>query len=366
MADADQEHDRRWYERAFRRAGLPLLIEDYSAREDIFTRAIPLLGFLFLLEILAPLQDGWPWWANALAVTVAMAVLLGGVAVLNVRQGRPAVSVPRRIGTPELVAFVLLPAVVGAAAGLADGLVVERFVVAVVVNLLILGLVWVVVGLGLISIVGWALRRFLGELLGSLSLLTRAAPLLLFFALVLLLTNEMWQVFGELTDNGSGFIGLFFLGFAALFISLRIPGEVAKIESEVSPDLPLSTLQRLNVGLVMFVSHGLQVLVVSAAVAVFFIIFGALAIKPSVQTGWLGHPPQELFGWTMSGRRHAVTAELVRVSVAIAAFSGLYYALTVLTDQQYRREFLAELETAMRRTFTLRAEYLRRWFAPVP
>lgn len=31
------------YERDFRRAGLPLLIEDYSAREDIFTRAVPLL-----------------------------------------------------------------------------------------------------------------------------------------------------------------------------------------------------------------------------------------------------------------------------------------------------------------------------------
>ncbi len=33
----------REYEAAFRRAGLPNLIEDYSAAEDIFTRALPLL-----------------------------------------------------------------------------------------------------------------------------------------------------------------------------------------------------------------------------------------------------------------------------------------------------------------------------------
>ncbi|CAN5200038.1 hypothetical protein BH20ACT20_BH20ACT20_07380 [soil metagenome] len=29
------------YERRFRRAGLPLLIEDYSASGDIYTRAVP-------------------------------------------------------------------------------------------------------------------------------------------------------------------------------------------------------------------------------------------------------------------------------------------------------------------------------------
>jgi len=34
------------YERRLRRAGLPLLIEDYSAYEDIFTRAAPLLALV--------------------------------------------------------------------------------------------------------------------------------------------------------------------------------------------------------------------------------------------------------------------------------------------------------------------------------
>src|SRR5437762_13627914 len=51
------------YEAAFRRAGLPNLIEDYSAAEDIFTRALPLLGLVFLLEISNALILRYAWWA---------------------------------------------------------------------------------------------------------------------------------------------------------------------------------------------------------------------------------------------------------------------------------------------------------------
>jgi hypothetical protein len=48
--------------------------------------------------------------------------------------------------------------------------------------------------------VGWAGRRLVGQLAASLLLLTRAIPLLLFFALVLLLTTEMWQAFAQAPD----------------------------------------------------------------------------------------------------------------------------------------------------------------------
>ena len=48
------------------------------------------------------------------------------------------------------------------------------------------------------------------------------------------------------------------------------------------------------------------------------------------------------------------------VSGALAAFSGLYYAIAVLTDDTYRREFLDELSAQLRGVFRLRAEYLQR------
>jgi hypothetical protein len=50
------------YERSFRRAGLPLFIEDLSAWEDIFNRAAPLLALVFLGEMFGALNLDWSWW----------------------------------------------------------------------------------------------------------------------------------------------------------------------------------------------------------------------------------------------------------------------------------------------------------------
>lgn len=69
-------------ERRFRRAGLPLLSEDFSAREDVFNRAFPLLALVLLAELVAALDVDWAWWANAAAVLGALAVTLAAVPLL--------------------------------------------------------------------------------------------------------------------------------------------------------------------------------------------------------------------------------------------------------------------------------------------
>ena len=58
------------------------------------------------------------------------------------------------------------------------------------------------------------------------------------------------------------------------------------------------------------------------------------------------------------GGRLTITEELLRVSGAIAAFGGVYYAIAVLTDSTYREEFLEDIVGELRETFPLRAEYL--------
>lgn len=52
------------YERYFRRAALPLFIENYTAAEDIFTRAVPVIGFVFIAEMLGAISLDWSWIAN--------------------------------------------------------------------------------------------------------------------------------------------------------------------------------------------------------------------------------------------------------------------------------------------------------------
>lgn len=345
------------FERSFRRAGLPLLIEDYSAREDIFTRAVPLLGLVFIVEVLGAIKLDWPLAANLAAIAGGLAIVLGAFAALNRSRGRPALARPDEVGAAELATFVFVPALLP----LIFGFQPLSAAVTAAGNAILLVVVYLVVGFGVLSIVSWAAARLLGQLAASLLLLARALPLLLIFALVLFLTTEMWQVSASVSRQALVAIGLLFVGFGAVFLVARLPREVGELEREAGGGgPPLSDRQRLNVGLVLFISQALQVLVVSLAIALFFVLFGLLAIQPEVRDAWIGsNGANVLVSFHALGERVELSEELLRVSGAIAAFSGLYYAIAVLTDSTYREEFLEELTGQMRVTFRNRADYLK-------
>jgi hypothetical protein len=343
------------YERRFRRQGLPLLIEDYSPYEDVFTRAAPFLALVFVTEMLAAGQLDRAWWANLLAALGGLTILLAALALLNLRRGHRALAIPERVGRWELAAFVLVPAL----PPLIFGGQLGSALATVLANAVILGLVYLVVGLGMLAIVVWAGRRLMDQLATSLELLGRAVPLLLVFALVLFVNTEMWQVFSGAPDTFLAIIGGLFAVIGATFLVLRLPREVAALEREISPERPLRRPERFNVGLVMFVSQGLQVVIVSLAVGAFFVLFGAFAIGPGVMDAWIGSTGNELLSVRLFGEEARLTVELLEVSGALAAFSGLYYAIAVLTDSVYRAEFLEELEQSLRDTFVARADYLR-------
>ncbi len=341
-------------ERGFRRAGLPLFIGDYSATTDVYTRVVPLLGLILLGEMLGALNLEWSALANVAAALGGLCLLLGALALVNRRQGRPPLGLPARVGKTELAAFVILPALLP----LIFGGQWRSAVVTALVNLLLLAVIYGVVGYGLLWIVRWVLGRLAGQLRSSLGLIAKALPLLLIFALLSFMTQEAWQIFpGIGTPIFFLVVGLFvFLG--ALFLAVRIPTEVRRIEREAGADAPpLDRRQRLNVGLVMFVSQAVQVLIVSIALGAFFVAFGLLAINDEVRSGWLGTPGDVLVDFELFGERLELTAELLRVSGGLAAFAGFYFAIAMLTDSTYRDEFLDELTSEMRASFVARTEY---------
>ena len=105
-------------------------------------------------------------------------------------------------------------------------------------------------------------------------------------------------------------------------------------DGEVSlPDSEVRGYERANLILVLLVAQVVQVLVLALAVFAFFMVFGSIVMKHSVQEAWTG------------GTIHALpvadnlSVELVQVSVFLAAFSGLYFTVTVLTDETYRAQF---------------------------
>jgi hypothetical protein len=343
------------YERRFRSAGLPLFIEDYSAREDVFTRAAPFLALVFLGEMLGAVQLDWSLLANVAAALGGLAVLLVAFGLINRLREGPFWSFPEDVGRLELAAFVLLPALLP----LIFGGQLGSALITAAANAVLLLLVYAVVGYGLLSIVRWASRRLLAQLRASLDLLGRALPLLLVFANVLFLTAELWQAartmptsFAVLLVCVLGFVG-------AAFLITRLPREVRGLEEEAGgAGPPLTTRQRLNVGLVMLVSQALQIAVVGLAVFGFFIVLGVLMVNDTVREQFMGSSGHVALRLNLFGEPVQVTRELLRVSGGIAMFSGLYWAVAVLTDVSYRKEFLDELTREMTETFKARRDYL--------
>jgi hypothetical protein len=354
-SDQKIEAELETYEAAFRRDGLPMLTEDYSPAYDIFTRAVPLLGFVLLLELLGPVNADFSLALNIAVVLVAVALMLLALALVNRHRGRPMLSRPRKVGKVELVAFVVVPA-------LLPGLISDHWGIAALTalfNLALLALILGVVGFGLFSILHWAFGRLLSELSRSFGLLVKAVPLLMIFSLILFLTPELWEVFAQLQGASLAIlVGLFVL-LGAAFLIARLPKEVESLERDAGGEgPPLKARQRFNVGLVLFISQSLQVLLVALAVAGFFVVFGMLTINSELIEGWIKGTPDVLFGFPLGGREAELTVELLRVATALASFTGLYFAISMMTDDLYRREFLDRITDEMKQTFARRSEYL--------
>lgn len=344
------------YEESFRRAGLPLFSEDVSAWEDVFNRAAPLLGLVFLGEMLGAGDLDWAWWQNLLAVAGGLAILLIGIALVNRIRGRSFSATPDRLGKTELAGFVLVPAVlpvifggqVGSALLTAGG------------NLLLLALIYAVLGLGLFSILRWVLARFLAQLRTAFTLLARAVPLLAIFVLLSFPTQELWEIFTNPTRGVYAVILALLVVLAAAFLAVRLPREARALEGEAGEgSAPLSRPQLFNVELVMFVSQAGQVLLVSLMIAAFLTVFGVLAIDDSLREQWIGSPGRELLRFELFDQQLELTSELLRVAFGLAAFSGFYFSIAIFTDSTYRAEFLDELTSEMRVSFEERAEYLK-------
>jgi hypothetical protein len=343
------------YERRFRRAGLPLFVEDYSAREDVWTRAAPFLALVFIGEMVGAIDLDWSLLANLAAALGGLAFLLGAFGVLNRLRGRRFWSLPEDVGSAELAAFVLVPAALPLIFGGQWG----SAAVTAGVNLVLLGLAFGVIRYGLFAIVRWTGARLFEQLAASLSVISRAVPLLLVFALVLFINTEMWQVFSRIPDAFLILVGVLFVLAGSVFVAAQLPREVRELEEGAgAAGPPLEPRQRFNVGLVMFVGQALQILVVCLAIGGFFVVFGALAVGADVRDAWEVERQEVILRLTLFGEQLQVTEALLRVSGGIAAFSGLYYAIAVLTDSTYREEFRDELTSEMADSFAARAEYL--------
>ena len=120
--------------------------------------------------------------------------------------------------------------------------------------------------------------------------------------------------------------------------------------------------QQGNVLLVLFYSQAVQILLVTIAIGVFFFGFGLVAIRPEVMGVWLGQIGSEvLWSGDVFGREVEVTRALLHVSGLLAALSGFYFTVYVITDSTYRQEFFEEIIGEVRQSLAVRNTYLALW-----
>ncbi|NNL68527.1 MAG: hypothetical protein HKO70_01020 [Acidimicrobiia bacterium] len=364
-------------ERWFLRRGVPHLIANYNAAEDVFTRALPLLTILFLFSMVGALDTEFTVWQNIGVTVGGFALLIGIWAAVNRLRGiRPLLARPSRVGALELAVFVFGPALVP----IVFGGQFANAAVVVIVNALILLVVYLGASYGVVSIAAWAVRHVVSDLGGALRIAMRALPLLLLFNAFLFINAEVWQVTSRIDLTLLvGALGLFVV-LGTVFLLSRLPGEVSDLatfgsweevaglcegtpmEGRVAqsdlPDYPLTRRQRGNVGLVILFSQGVLALAVSVFIGLFFVVFGLLIMNPDTLVQWTERPLNELYAVSFRGDRVVLTEELLRAAGFLAAFSGLYFTVNAATEATYRKEFFDGLLREVRQSMAVRETYL--------
>jgi hypothetical protein len=288
-------------------------------------------------------------------------------------------AVRRGLGRGRLVPMVGVALVVGAAAGVGVGIVTGSVSAGLSVGLLVAGAVlagYAGTTLRVRPIARWAGAHTFRSLGLLFPLATRALPLLLLFVTFLFINTEVWMVASSLGAGVLTMALMFFVLVATGFLLVRLPEELDRVDDEIQGDrlvaacagtplegaagrvvdgvdharhVEVTGYEKANLILVLLVSQLVQVLLLSVAVCLFFLEFGTVVMQEPVVQSWLGHAPDTLFG--------GLTVELVKVSVFLAGFSGLYFTVYAVTDTTYREQFFSSIVDELERAVAVRAVY---------
>lgn len=371
----------------FVRIGIPHFIEDFTASEDVWTRAVGFLSLVFVGELFLTFGSDFNGWYQAGVFVVGLAVMVGAVIALNKYRGRSDFARPDDIGIAELALFVLVPPFLAILGGHNTR---AEFVGVVVLNLAILLVVYTVVSWGLFAMARWGLAAMWSHLTQVAQLLGSILPLMLLFSAFLFLNAEIWQVVNDfpvvLFAIVVGSLGAIALVFLTGAMSGSIQGlRFFKHWDEVCDALastplkdcdtsafpgtpehvPLGRAARFNLTLRLVVGLAVQVLLVTLLIFGFYVVFGMLTVREDTMLQWTtleaGTPELQnvtLLTFGLAGHEVILTTLHLVASGFVAAFSGLQFAVSLVTDESYTEAFVEDSNAEMREALAVRAAYL--------
>jgi MFS family permease len=380
-------------ERWFVSQGVPNLIADYRFRSHVLPRMLPFLVTAIVgsvtLAVLLPRAEAGP---GAVAVALGLLLVLLCLPWLLARLGRRMPRLSRNSATPVLIAFavtpLLIPLLLIGAYGRPDrALVIGRagtptVQVAVVTGLVLVAafvaifvLSWFVTAYGLVPLAVLATRHAVSDMRGSLQLQGRAMPSLLFVTFFLFFTGELWQLMNHLAWGRLVLVLALFAAVTVLATSARLRGEIDRVEQDLSPQrlstafagTPLATLtpttqptppppltarQETNVLMVLATRQLVQAAVVGLGLFAFFVTLGLIIVDHTTAATWIGDEPQRS-AWVPF-----IPVALLRAAALLAGFGSMYFAITTMTQKEYRQEFFEPVISDVERTLAVRAAYL--------
>ncbi len=370
----------------FVQRGIPHFIDDFKASEDVWTRAVGFLTFIFFCELFLTFGREIEGIAQVGVFILGMLVIAVAIGLVNRWRGRSWFARPDTIGIGELALFVLVPPVLALLGGHRDN---GGVLLVVFVNIVVLILIYLVVSWGLFAMIRWGLQVMAHHLRAALQLLGRTLPLMLLFSAFLFLNAEIWQVANNFTVPLFAIVLFGLVAIGSVFILGSLSGAIDELRTfdaweEIEAELdgtplvgfdtsgfegeprrvPLSSAARRNLTLRLLVGLGAQVLLVSLLIFVFYTGFGLLTVREDTLLQWTTRTLENegeiiLARFRLFGEEILFTKLHLIVSGFVAAFSGLQFAVSLVTESTYREEFVAESNAEVREALAVRAVYLR-------
>ncbi|MFW2334483.1 hypothetical protein [Ilumatobacter sp.] len=363
----------------FMRRGLPHAAPNFTATADVWTRAWPFLVVVLFLETFTIFDDDVAGWNQALRLLIGVAITVAAFALFNRIRGWDWFGLPDRIGAVELAFFVFAPVIISI---LVVGVDATRVTTLIAVNLVILGLSYVVISYGLLPAMRVGLLQAVGQLRTVVQLVARSLPMLLIITAFIFLNAEMWQVASELPNSYLVLILIGFFTMAVGFLLLQVPRETDQLARFASwdecveiarrsgapmdvtaddltgvpppPDLP--RVERANVAVALTISQTVQATLVGIITATFYLAFGLLAVRRETLTQWTTNDSIEpIATLDFLGSQIIVTREHFAVAAFVGAFSLLQFAVSSVIDSSYRDQFHDEVARDVREVLAVRA-----------
>ncbi len=349
-------------ERWFVRQGLPTLRLD-DGRRDTLARMAPVLAFVGVTGLLErPLQN--------------MVIVLYCVAAAGAFALRYWIGVTRRSVAVRWTRFASVCLYWASAIGMVEFSGPE-VTVSAVGSVVILGtffpVAYLATAYGLVPLAGRALLHVVRDVRDSVQLQARSLPLLLFLTLFFFFTGELWQLADRLSWWRESVVIGIFATVTVCASAARLREEIQQIEQRLSiPEMlsacrgtplegaldecaaavPLTRRQSFNLLLLLAGRQLTQAAVVGVGMFLFFVSIGLVLIDPATMQQWIGSPPNP------SNLIPVLPVALLRVSLLLAGFASMYFAISTMTDPHYRKEFFPPVIRELERALAVRAAYL--------